>query len=77
MQEYKNPTPEDGAPKREFSRPPRRVNKASEQKVFQSHAAAADGLQRGPKAADPVRAEISAASAEGAPANEGRRQGGR
>ncbi len=77
MQEYKNPSPEDGAPKREFSRPPRRVNKASEQKVFQSHSAAADGLQRGPKAADPVRAELAAASAEGAPAGEGRRQGGR
>lgn len=59
MQEYKNPSPEDGAPKREFSRPPRKVSKPSEQKVFQSHSSVADGLKRGPKAPDPIRAEAS------------------
>lgn len=59
MQEYKNPTPEDGAQKREFSRPPKKVSKPSEQKVFQSHSAAADGLKRGPKASDPIRREAS------------------
>lgn len=52
MQEYKNPTPED-RPKREFSRPPKKVEKLHDD-AFPDHSAAAEGLKRGPKAEDPI-----------------------